>query len=262
LYRLEAGKRMAEAVFNDIDLLLVPTAPTIYTRAQIAAEPITANSRLGIYTNFVNLLHMSALALPGPFRIDGLPAGITLIAPGGGDHRLAEFARRIESTLHRRLASGVGLPPHRRTPLPPLPQHGETITVAVVGAHLSGMPLNWQLVERGARLLRATRTAPHYRFYALSGTTPPKPGLVRVAPDTGVRVEVELWELPAYHFGSFVAAIPAPLGIGTLQLEDGTNVKGFVCEAVATEGAEDITHFGGWRAYIAAQTSSTRITTA
>jgi len=248
MYRLEAGKRMAERVFADIDLMLVPTAPRHYTRAEIAADPVARNSHLGTYTNFVNLLGMGALALPGPFRADGLPAGITLIAPSGGEHRLAEFARRIEPTLHARLGLGSSEPPRTGEALAPLPSTEPTITVAVVGAHLSGMPLNWQLTERCGRLLRTTRTAPRYRFFALPGTVPPKPGLIQVDSGGGA-IEVELWQLPARHYGSFVADIPAPLGIGTLALEDGSNVQGFLCEALATAGAEDISRFGGWRAY-------------
>ncbi len=126
-----------------------------------------------------------------------------------------------------------------------------TVRVAVVGAHLSGMPLNTQLTERGAALLGVAQTAPHYRFYALPGTTPPKPGLLRVADGEGARIALELWEMPVEHYGSFVALIPAPLGIGTLALDDGGSVQGFLCEARATAGATDISQFGGWRAYIA-----------
>ena len=251
MYRLEAGKRMAEKVFADIDVMLVPTTPTIYTRAQVAADPVARNSHFGTYTNFVNLLGMCALALPGPFRSDGLPAGVTLIAPGGADHRLAEFARRIEPKLHARFGLSETPPPRATAPLAPLASAEPTINVAVVGAHLSDMPLNWQLTERGAQLLRATRTAPRYRFFALPGTVPPKPGLVQVDHD-GAAIDVEIWQIPARHYGSFVANIPAPLGIGTLTLEDGSSVQGFLCEALATAGAEDISRFGGWRSYRAA----------
>lgn len=249
LYRLEAGKRMAEAVFAGIDLMLVPTTPTIHTRATVAAEPVARNSDFGTYTNFVNLLGMSALALPGPFRADGLPAGITLLAAGGGDHRLAEFARRIEPLLHDRLGQGSETPPRCAAPLPPLPSDEPMVEVAVVGAHLSGMPLNWQLLERGGRLLRATQTAAQYRFFALPGTVPPKPGLVRVP--QGAAIALEIWQLPARHYGSFVAGIPAPLGIGMVGLDDGSEVQGFICDPLAAVGAEDISSFGGWRAYMA-----------
>lgn len=253
LYQLEAGKRMAEKVFDKVDVLLMPTTPTIHTRAAIAADPIARNSDFGLYTNFVNLLGMSALALPGPFRGDGLPAGVTLLAAGGGDHRLAEFARRIEPMLHRRLGLGSETPAYVAEPLPPLPTTEPMLDVAVLGAHLTGMPLNWQLRERGGWLLRTTRTAAEYQFFALPGTVPPKPGMVRVP--QGAAIELEIWRLPARHYGSFVAGIPAPLGIGTLTLEDGSEVQGFLCEPLATVGAEDISHLGGWRAYMKQRTT-------
>ena len=249
LHQLEAGRRMTERVFEAIDLMVLPSAPTLPTRAEVNADPLGKNSELGTYTNFVNLLGLCALALPGPFRSDGLPAGITLIASAGGDHRLAEFARRIESRLHRRLGVGGAEPPRATGPLAPLAHQEPMVAVAVVGAHLSGMPLNWQLSERGGRLLRVTRTAPRYRLFALASTTPPKPGLLAVGVG-GCRIEVELWELPARHYGGLVANIPPPLGIGTLSLEDGTQVQGFLCEAVATGPSEDISQFGGWRAYL------------
>lgn len=248
MYALEAGKRMAERVFAAVDILLVPTTPTIHERATVAASPIARNSELGVYTNFVNLLGMCALALPGPFRADGLPAGVTLLAPAGGDHRLAEFARRIEPMLHTRLGRGNVAPLRRSSPLPPLPSNAPTVQVAVVGAHLSGMPLNWQLTERQAWLVKATRTAPDYRLYALPDGDPPKPGLVRV-PSHGSTVELEVWEMPLEYYGSFVASIPAPLGIGMLTLQDGSQVQGFLCESAAVDEAQDITKYGGWRAY-------------
>ncbi|CAN5143023.1 allophanate hydrolase [soil metagenome] len=247
IYQLEAAKRYAESLFSQVDVLLVPTAPTHYTIAELAEEPLLRNSHMGIYTNFVNLLDMSALALPGGFRNDGLPAGITLIGACGADHRLAELARSLEPHLHLRLGLGHEQPP-RGTLLPPLPDTEPAIRVAVVGAHLRGQPLNWQLAERSARLIRSTRTAKHYRLYALPGTTPPKPGLVRSETE-GVAIEVEIWEMPARHYGSFVAEIPSPLGIGTLELEDGSKVQGFICESWALADAEDISRFGGWRDY-------------
>jgi len=255
-YEVEAVKQRLHKIFAEVDVIMVPTAPTHYTRAQVAADPITRNSELGVYTNFVNLLGLSALALPGPFRSDGLPAGITIIGPGGGDHRLAELARRIEPVLHQRLGTGTLEPSRQSAILPPLPDVEPRTRLVVVGAHLSGMPLNWQLTERGGRLLKKTRTAPCYRFYALPGTVPPKPGLVQVGTDgQGAAIDVEIWDLPLRHYGSFVAEIPAPLGIGTLTLEDGLKVQGFLCEALATQGAEDISQFGGWRAYCGRNTA-------
>jgi len=249
-YKLEASKRMAEKLFADIDMMLVPTAPAHYTVAEIAEAPVERNSHLGRYTNFVNLLGMSALALPAAFRADGLPAGVTLIGPGGADHRLTEFARTLEPLLHQRLGCGTTEPP-RCGPLSPLPNHEPTATVAVVGAHLTGQPLNWQLVERGGRLVGQTRTTAAYRLFALPGTLPPKPGMIKVA-SSGAAIEVEVWQIPARHYGPFVADVPSPLSIGTLLLEDGSQVQGFLCEQWATKDAEDITHFGSWRAYRAA----------
>lgn len=250
-YRLEALRKHCDRALAAVDLLLVPTAPTLHTHAAIAAAPVERNSELGYYTNFVNLLGMAGLAIPGPFRADGLPAGITLLGAAGSDHRLAEFGRRLQPQLHRRLGLGTQPPLPGSQALPPLPYAEPVVEVAVVGAHLSGLPLNWQLTERGGRLLETTRTAAHYRLYALPGTVPPKPGLVRTAGEGG-SLEVEVWALPLRHFGSFVAEIPAPLGIGTLELADGRTVKGFVCEAVAVDGAPDVTAHGGWRAYLAA----------
>jgi allophanate hydrolase len=238
LYELESLRRVTARAWDLIDVLVVPTAPTIYSIDQIRAEPRKLNARLGVYTNFVNLLDLAALAVPASMRPDGLPSGITLIGPHGTDAWLAS----------------VGSAFHRSTGLP-LGHTGETqgtrSTVAVVGAHLSGLPLNHQLRDAGASLVRACRTAPIYRLYALPNTTPPKPGMVRVgAADTGHAIEVEVWSIPSSTYGAFVAGVPAPLSIGTLLLEDGTSVQGFLCEPYALTGATDISHHGGWRAYL------------
>ncbi|MES1941884.1 allophanate hydrolase [Salinisphaera sp. T5B8] len=249
-YALAALKRQADALIENVDALLVPTAPSIYRQDEIAAEPVALNSRLGTYTNFVNLLNYCALALPGGFRRDGLPAGITLIAPAWHDARLAALGARWQNHQPWPLGTGERLASQLATPASadPAPQ---MIRVAVVGAHLRGMPLNWQLTERDAVFVEQTETAPEYRLLALAGTTPPKPGLIRGA--HGASIQVELWDVPIEAFGSFVALIPAPLGIGTLQLADGREVKGFICEGWAAESAHDVTAFGGWRAYIADQ---------
>ena len=247
--RLRALGQQAAALWQGLDLLLVPTAPTHYTIAAMRADPVALNRNLGAYTNFVNLLDYAALSVPSSIRPDGLPFGITLIGPCGSDWQLADLGQRYHhSTGLTQGATGRALPAPE--PIPGL-RADATVKVAVVGAHLSGMPLNGQLTERGAVLLGAAETAPHYRFFALPGTVPPKPGLLRVADGTGARIALEVWEMPATLYGSFVALIPAPLGIGTLALADGRSVQGFVCEALATEGAQDITHLGGWRAYIA-----------
>jgi allophanate hydrolase len=235
-------------MWNGIDVLLVPTAPTHYTIAQMQADPVVLNRNLGIYTNFVNLLDYAALSVPSAIRPDGLPFGITLIGPCGSDWQLADLGQRYHhATGLTQGATGKPLP--LPVPIAAL-KSPAMVKVAVVGAHLSGMPLNTQLTGRGARLVAATETAPDYRFFALPGTVPPKPGLLRVAPGEGARIALEVWEMPAEHYGSFVAMVPSPLGIGTLALADGSSVQGFVCEAVATQGAQDISHLGGWRRYI------------
>jgi allophanate hydrolase len=233
-YKLAALRRRAEAVWGDIDVLLTPTAGTIYTVAEVEADPIRLNSNLGTYTNYMNLLDLCGLAVPAGFLPNGMPWGVTLVAPAFGDDRLLRLGAKF-----------LGEPAPKRALAPA----GPKVKLAVCGAHLSGLPLNGQLTDLGGRLVRAARTAPHYRFFALPGTTPPKPGLVRV-PEGGAAIEVEVWELPVDAYGRFVAAIPAPLGIGTLRLEDGEAVQGFLCEAFATAGARDITALGGWRAYL------------
>ncbi|QJR12732.1 Allophanate hydrolase [Usitatibacter rugosus] len=243
--RLDELRAKLTPLWSTFDVLVVPTAPTAYSIAAVQADPIELNRRLGTYTNFANLLDLAAIAVPASMRPDGLPSGITLLAPAGGDLMLAHLAQRFHATGTLPLgAIGVAAPAAET-----LAGHGDTVQVAVVGAHLQGLPLNRELTERGAKLVRSTRTAPHYRLYALPATTPPKPGLVRTAGE-GQRIAVEVWELPASAFGRFVAGIPAPLCIGTLELEDGSHVQGFLCEAAAIAGAEDISRFGGWRAYL------------
>jgi len=234
----EIGQQLAQ-----YDALVVPTSPTLRTLAEMEQEPVLFNSQFGTYTNFTNLADLSALALPGPMRDDGLPAGITLIAPAWHDRALAAFGLRWQQAQNLPLgATGRALPP----PLPLTPSV-EHVRVAVVGAHLSGMPLNAQLTQRDAVWVEQTATAPCYRLYALANTQPPKPGLVKTG--QGAAISVELWDIPLARFGEFVAEIPAPLGIGTLLLADGRRVKGFICEPWALEGALDITEFGGWRNY-------------
>ncbi|MBA4330279.1 MAG: allophanate hydrolase [Polaromonas sp.] len=256
LYEVQTRVRLlgqqADAMWGHIDLLLVPTAPTHYTISQMQQDPVALNRNLGAYTNFVNLLDYAALSVPSAIRSDGLPFGITLIAPGGSDWQLADLGQRYHhATGLTQGATGEALP--AMAPVAGLTTQ-KTVRVAVVGAHLSGMPLNGQLTERGATLVGNAETAAHYRLYALPGTTPPKPGLLRVAANQGARIALEIWDMPLAEYGSFVALIPAPLGIGTLELGDGSSVQGFVCEAQALQdGALDISHFGGWRAYMQSQ---------
>ncbi|RTQ32519.1 allophanate hydrolase [Variovorax gossypii] len=252
--RLRAIAQKVEPMWRDIDVLLVPTAPTHYTREQMRADPVVLNRNLGAYTNFVNLLDYAALSVPSSLRADGLPFGITLIGPCGSDLALAELGQRYHhATGLAQGATGEPLPAPRAIPGLAAPGAG-LLPIAVVGAHLSGMPLNGQLTERGATLLRATTTSPFYRLHALPGTVPPKPGLRRVAvgaDEGGAAIALEVWAVPLAQVGSFLALIPAPLGLGSVELADGSWVKGFICEGHALAGAQDVTHHGGWRAYVA-----------
>jgi allophanate hydrolase len=249
LYQLEDLRRVRDRTFLDIDALLLPTMPTAYTIEQVLEDPIGLNSRLGTYTNFVNLLDLAGLAVPASMRDDGIPFGVTLLAPGGGDALLASIGRVFHADTKLPLgALGAAQPP-----LAALPAAAgrDEIALAVVGAHLSGMPLNGEMTSLGARLLETTTTSPDYRLFALNGSTPPKPGLLRVAPGKGTPIELEVWALPAAKLGAFMAGVAAPLSIGTLTLADGRGVKGFLVEAEAIADAQDISSFGGWRAFVA-----------
>lgn len=247
LYRLQGLRKIAERSLSSMDAMLLPTAPTVYSTSQVLANPIELNSRLGTYTNFVNLLDLCGLSLPAAIRADDAPFGITLLAPAGQDAMLASIGRVFHADTRLKLgARGVSQPP-----LASLPANTEgELAIAVVGAHLSGMALNGELRTLGGRLLEAAVTAPDYKLYALS-TTPPKPGLLRVEPRKGAAIAFEIWALSATAFGEFVAAIPPPLSIGTIRLADGREVKGFLVEAAGVEGARDISAYGGWRAYMA-----------
>lgn len=240
--------RQIQQTLARFDALVVPTSPTIHTLEEMQQEPVHYNSQFGTYTNFTNLADLSALALPGPFRADGLPAGITLIAPAWHDRALATFGLRWQQQLALPLgATGKALPPQPAA-LPPSPDH---VRVAVVGAHLTGMPLNFQLTTRQAVWVEETQTASHYRLFALLDGPIKKPGLLRG--DSGAAITVELWDIPLARFGEFVAEIPAPLGIGSLTLADGRIVKGFICEPAALTQALEITEFGGWRNWLTSQ---------
>lgn len=235
-YRLETLRREVAPILAGIDCLAVPTVPAFYTVAQVEADPVTLNSNLGTYTNFVNLLDLAAISVPVGERSDGLPSSLTLIGKAGSDAQLAGYAAALEA----------GARPQDE----PVAPEG-TIELAVVGAHLSGMPLNHELTSRNGVFLKATTTAPDYKFYALAGTVPPKPGLLRVESGKGERIAVEVWALTPDAFGTFVAGIPVPLGIGTLTLDDDTSVKGFIVEAEAVKSARDISSYGSWRAFMA-----------
>jgi allophanate hydrolase len=239
LYALQDFARQAEALWDEADVLLLPTAPTIYRIDEVLAEPVALNSNLGLYTNFVNLLDMSAVAAPAGWRANHTGFGVTLVGPAWADRALLALAERYETAA-----------PMPEAPLLDLAARGEMVRLAVVGAHLHGMPLHWQLTSRDARLAASTTTAPAYCLYAMADTVPPKPALVHVG-SLGGAIAVEVYELSMAAFGSFVAEVPPPLAIGSVTLASGEVVKGFVAEPRAIDGAEDITHLGGWRAYVA-----------
>jgi allophanate hydrolase len=238
-YRLRELRRATEAEWARMDVLVLPTTGTIYTHEQVAADPLRLNTNLGYYTNFVNLLDLAAVAVPAGFRPNRLPFGISFIGPAFTDLGLLSLAGR-----YHRLQDGLPGPAVELGACPP-----GSVALAVVGAHLSGQPLNWQLTQRGARLLKTCRTAPGYRLYAIEGAIP-KPGLIRQDGFPGPGIEVEVWAVPEDRFGGFVEAVPAPLGIGNAVLDNGDTVKCFICESYAIPAAAEITHFGGWRRYL------------
>lgn len=265
-YRLKALQRQAAQVWRQVDALLTPTAPTHPTIEAMLAEPIARNSELGLYTNFMNLLDWAAVAVPAGFvtrpgATAPMPHGVTLCAPAHQDVPLLHLARRWQAALQGRAATlgATGQPLPAAQPITPAVPSGQ-LRVAVCGAHLEGQPLNGQLTSRGARLITRTTTTPDHRLYALPPIVTPagqrllRPALVHTPGDPlGRAIEVEVWELPAREFGSFVAAIPAPLGIGKTRLADGSVVPGFICEEGALAGATDITGYGGWRAWVGRQ---------
>ncbi|HUH63176.1 MAG TPA: allophanate hydrolase [Terracidiphilus sp.] len=249
-HALEALRRETDAVLERTDFLLLPTAPTHYTVEQVLSSPLELNTNLGTYTNFVNLLDLAAVAVPAGFKPNGLPFGVSLIGRAFTDEGLL----RLGDRLHRSVAKTLGGSDREVAATPQLAASVAPpgcVLMAVVGAHLSGQPLNWQLAERKARLVSRTRTDPDYRLYALANTSPPKPGLVYAPGLAGEGIEVEVWAMPEETVGGFLAAIPPPLTLGTLRLADGSQVKGFLCEPAGIEGAEEITQFGGWRNYLA-----------
>ena len=253
-YRLMTLKRACEALWSQMDFMVTPTAGTIYTVAAVEADPLRLNGNLGYYTNYMNLLDLTGVAVPAGFRGDGLPFGVTLVGPAASERALLRTAQQLHHACVARLgatqlplvpedAAAWGAP--RRAP----PGEPGYLSIAVCGAHMSGLPLNRQLLERGAYFMQATRTAPTYRLFALAGGPPHRPGLIRVAAQ-GAAIEVELWAVPQQQLGSFLAGIPAPLGLGTLELQDGATSLGFICEAYAAQTGVDISAYGGWRAYL------------
>jgi len=245
-YKLAELKARAAAGMQGLDFLALPTAGTIYRLSDLEREPVLYNSHLGHYTNFVNFFGLAGLALPFGFRPDGMPFGITLIGRAFTERTLLAFGARWQRAVPLPLGKTMSqLPAQAHDPV----VIEDRVSIAVVGAHMSGLPLNSQLTELGGRLERAGKTAPVYRFYALPGGPPHRPGMVRTA-EGGGAIELEVWSLPTEKVGAFAAKIPAPLGLGTVTLADGSGVLGFLCESHAVADARDITSLGGWRAYV------------
>lgn len=249
LYRLEALRQLTLKEWEKVDMLMLPTSPTTYTVEAMLADPITKNGHFGRYTNFANLFGYAAIAVPAGFDADDhLPSGVTLFGPSFSDDALAPFA----DAIHRSVTCGVGKDKNAERPEASRVAISDDglVPIVVVGAHLSGMPLNHELTGPGGRLVKTCRTAGDYRLFVLPNTTPPKPGLIREPGFVGEGLEVEVWKITPDAFGRFVQNIPAPLGIGKVTLDDGSQVSGFLCEAHAVTGAQEVTVLGGWRAYI------------
>lgn len=251
-YRLAELKRAAEPLLKDIDMLCVPTIPRFFSVKDLEADPVGPNSKLGTYTNFVNLMDMCGIAVPVHTRADGRPGSVTLLAPAGADGKIAGVAASLQADA----AVPLGATAWKHEPGPaPVPSAGsDEIAVALVGAHMRGLPLNYEVTRLGGRFLFEGETAPEYRLYRLAGGPPVRPGLVRV--EDGTAIALEVWAIPLARFGEFMAGIPSPLGIGSLKLGDGSLVKGFICESAGLKDAEDISTFGGWRRFLAAAASA------
>lgn len=253
-YRRATLARSIHLLLESVDVLVVPTTPTTFTIEAVAADPIGLNSILGTYTNFTNLADLAGVAVPGPGRADGLPAGITFLVRAFQEDALAELAHQF----HRRSMSSLGA---TGRPLPDAQVLGDTgrsdtLGLVVVGAHMRGMPLNRELVELKGRFVRSLRTAECYRMFALRGSVPEKPGLCRTPGYRGPGIEVELWEMPRENLGALLQRVSSPLGLGSVELADGTWEKGFICEPFGIEQAADITEFEGFRAYVSRKRGS------
>jgi allophanate hydrolase len=246
-YQLKELETLCQQVWAQCDLIVVPSAPRHPTIQELSEEPILRNSQLGMYTNYVNLMRLAAVAVPADFTISGIPFGITLIGQGGSDFALLDFASQWQQLTQLPLGKPKIKPSEQYLRISK-PKSSST-HLAVVGAHLKGMPLHSQLVERNARFIKSCKTAKHYQLFALANTTPPKPGLVRLK-EGGDQIELELYDVPQEMIGSFLNLIQAPLGLGTIELDDGSWVKGFICEPVGIVGATNISHYGGWKNYL------------
>jgi len=231
-YRLQVLKAECDRALAGLDCVLTPTIGRPVTLAELAEEPVLRNAELGYYTNFMNLLDYAAVAVPSGTMANGLPWGVTLFGRAFTDQYLLGLAAGFQGAdLGARVA------------------RNDQVRVVVCGAHLDGLALNWQLRQRGATLLEATRSSPHYRLYALAGGPLRRPGMVRVG-EGGVAIAVEVWQMPCANLGAFLSEIPAPLGLGKVELEDGRWETGFICDGHGLEGAEDISAWGGWRAWL------------
>ena len=247
IYQLKEFEIEAKKAWAKCDVVLVPSAPNHPTIEDLKNYPIEKNSDLGMYTNFVNLMRLCAVAVPSGFTKSGLPFGITLIAQEGSDNALLQLAAEWQIIFDLTLGNSDIKGTSEELIIPTSKK--DVVQIAVVGAHLEGMSLHWQLTERNARLIKACKSSNSYRLFSLPNTTPPKPGLVKY-PSNGLSIDLEVYEIPSTEVGSFLNLIPAPLGLGNIELEDGTWVKGFICEPYAIEGARDISHLGGWRPFM------------
>ena len=247
-YKLQHLKSLTDSLLKEVDVLITPTAGTIYKIDEVENDPVQLNSNLGYYTNYMNLLDCSCVSVSSGFLENGLPWGISFVATAMQDRKLLSLANRFQQQLQLPLgATSLELKPSEASGC----KAESRISVIVCGAHLSGLPLNWQLMERGATLEETTTTATAYRMFALAGGPPSRPGLIRDT-DNGVAIEIEIWSMPAENLGSFVAGIPAPLGLGKVETRDGRWLTGFICESYVVEGAKDISEFAAWREYIKA----------
>lgn len=245
-YRLQQLTAICDRIMAEVDCVLTPAYPRPVTLAELHAEPVKRNSDLGYYTNFMNMLDFAAVAVPAGFMANGLPWGVTLFGRVFTDQYLLSLADALQRRHGLPLIGGNRIV----APLPQQPARNDRARVVVCGAHLDGLALNWQLTQRGGRLLEATRSSPDYKLYALAGGPPLRPGMLRVN-EGGVSIAVEIWELSSSELGSFLTGIPAPLGLGKVQLEDGRWETGFICDGYGLAGAEDITGFGSWKAWLA-----------